>query len=75
MKPWMNRKKNWLGKKRKETENIPEPEPEYGITYQIIRCPRCSSERVRCYKTIERTRYYKCLEVSCEFRFKAVPAD
>lgn len=75
MNGWIGKKKNWLRKKRKTTEEIPEPEPEYGITYQIVKCPKCGSERVMCYKTVDRTRYYKCLELSCEFRFKAIPAD
>ena len=72
---WVGKKKNWLRKKRRNAAADPEPEPEYGTVYHVVKCPRCGSRRVKCYRTVETTRYYRCLETDCEFRFKAVPAD
>lgn len=55
-------------------ESPPAPPPRRdGVTYYVIRCPKCQSKRTKVTSTRKPIRLHKCLE--CQNTFKSVEAE
>lgn len=72
---WINRKENWLNK---EDEPRPVGRPanvdeDYGVRFVPLKCPKCRSKDVRCYKSNPPIRYHICRE--CSYNFKSVEVE
>ena len=74
---WLERKNNWLDKKGSE-----EPRPvgrplneseDYGVKFIPLKCPKCRSKEVRCYKSAPPVRYHICR--NCGYNFKSVEVN
>jgi len=74
---WIERKSNWLknddynsGFKEKTAGRPPNDSEDYGVKFIPLRCPRCKSKSVLCYKTDFPIRYHTCQ--SCGWKFKSI---
>jgi hypothetical protein len=77
MSAWLERKKNWLGKKDHQREDPPAEAPkadgdksEDFVEYYVVKCPRCQSEKTKIYKHDRPIRYHKCQD--CGHNFKSI---
>lgn len=72
---WLNRKENWLNKNEdsKPVGRPPNDDEQYGVRFIPIKCPKCKSKDVRCYKSNPPIRYHVCRE--CGYNFKSVEVD
>lgn len=78
MTDWMRRHGRWMeGYVKPRPEPQPSPDEstkdmeksDYGVVFYPVRCPRCDSKDVSCYKSVPPVRYHKCKR--CEYRFKS----
>jgi len=46
----------------------PEPPKPDGVTYHILRCPHCGSDKTRITRTARPIRYHKCKTCDCNFK-------
>ena len=50
-----------------KAEPPPPPKPD-GVTYHVMRCPDCNSDKVRVTRTVRPIRYHKCKDCGCNFK-------
>jgi len=82
MSDWLDNTDNWLGGgsgqkknvKKKLDDNIDEAlKKQPGVPYFVLKCPKCNSDKIRCYCSTPPVRYHKCND--CEWRFKSVEQE
>lgn len=82
MGKWLERKSNWLNnehnvnsnfQKRRSVGRPTNDSEDYGVKYIPIKCPKCKSKDVICYKTDPPTRYHICR--ACGWRFKSTEEE
>ena len=72
---WLNRKENWLNK-TEEPRPVGRPANDvegYGVRFIPLKCPRCKSKDVKCYKSNPPIRYHMCRE--CGYNFKSIEVE
>jgi len=81
MGKWLERKTNWLNNGHNANDNFqekiigrpPNDSEDYGVTFIPLRCPKCRSKKIRCYKTEIPKRYHICY--TCGWRFKSIEIE
>jgi len=71
---WLERKTNWLKNynynDEKQAGRPPNDSKDYSVKFIPLRCPKCKSKDVLCYKTDIPIRYHTCK--SCGWKFKSI---
>ena len=79
MSDWIGNTDNWLDDsprqkknvKKKQIDDIDEAlKKQPGVPYFVLKCPKCRSDKIRCYCSTPPIRYHKCND--CGYNFKSV---
>jgi transposase-like protein len=80
MAKWINARgwlKGYVSQKEARPVNISQPAAnlESGNTVMrlVLRCPRCRSQKVKCYGADRPVLYYRCS--ACKWKFKVLEVD